>query len=76
MWYCEAKLREAIKAETFRIYVTDALKVITENTAKTGGGSVLTMRYADLDKPVEVKTGYEIAEEILRRNGLYIENPS
>lgn len=37
--------------KAYKIYVSDALKVIAENTAKFGGGSTLTVRYYDIINP-------------------------
>ena len=39
------------KDKAYRLYVTDALKIITENTAKANGGTYLTGRYAELIEP-------------------------
>lgn len=33
--------------ETYQIYVTDCLRMISENTAKQSGGSYIPKRYAD-----------------------------
>ena len=48
--------------------MTDALKLITENTAKNVGGSMLTMRYCDIidrEKPQEEeKSADEIIDNI------------
>ena len=60
------------KEKAFKIYITDALRILTENTAKQSGGSYLTARYADLIEPKkeETRTGNEIIvdlKEKLRR---------
>lgn len=52
----------------FRIYVTDALKVIAENTAKQSGGYTMNIRYADMIKKDKVKPEKEetrTADEII-----------
>lgn len=51
------------KEKAYRLYVTDALKIITENTAKANGGSYLTGRYAELIEPKKEET--RTAEEII-----------
>lgn len=56
----------------FKAYITDALRLITENTAKQVGGSYLTARYADIIEPKkeEKRTANEIIvdlKEKLRR---------
>lgn len=52
--------------QAYRVYVTDALKAITENTAKYAGGSYMKARYYDAEnpKPVETRTGNEIIAQM------------
>lgn len=58
------------------MYVTEALKILTENTAKTvRGGSMIAERYYDIinGKTLEhreTKTGDEIVRDIVERGGL------
>lgn len=55
-------LKKQAQEKAYRIYVTDALKAIAENTAKYAGGSYMKNRYYDFEnpKPVETRTGNEI----------------
>ena len=55
-------LKKQSQEQVYRIYVTDALKTITENTAKYAGGSYMKARYFDLEnpKPGETRTPDEI----------------
>jgi hypothetical protein len=48
--------------KAYKMYITDALKIIAENTAKQVGGSYLTARYAEIIEPVkqETRTANEI----------------
>lgn len=48
--------------KAYRIYVTDALKIIGENTARYAGGSYMKIRYFDIEepKPRETRTPEEI----------------
>lgn len=71
MEHCIASFRidEKRKQEdlAFRIYVTDALKVISENTAKMSRGACLTKRFADvlqLGKKSKPKTTKEVIGNI------------
>ena len=52
--------------KAYRIYVTEALKVVAENTAKPYGGRVLTLRYAEIiDKtPKDERTADDIVSGI------------
>ena len=55
-------LKKQDQEKAYRVYVTDALKAITENTAKYAGGSYIKARYLDLEdqKPEETRTPDEI----------------
>jgi phosphoribosylformylglycinamidine (FGAM) synthase PurS component len=55
----------------YRIYVTDALKMLTENTARqVSDGKYYDLRWWDaLNKKSEEKSAEEIAEEILKGIG-------
>lgn len=53
----------------YRYYITDALKVIGENTANIGGGSHLTVRFYELLHPAakDDRTGDEIVDDVLSK---------
>jgi hypothetical protein len=40
--------REHIRDTSYKTYVTDALRIICENTAKFGGGTSMTSRWAEV----------------------------
>lgn len=64
--HCVAFLKNKAYEKAYRIYVTDALKAIADNTANYNGGSTLSMRYADIiseEKPDE-RTEEEIINDI------------
>ena len=49
------------KEKAYQIYVTDALKLIAENTSKISGGSYLSKRYIDVIEPhIEKRTAKEV----------------
>lgn len=60
-------MRRINEDRIYKIYVTDALKIIAENTAKFGGGSVLRSRYYDLISEEIEAEPEETAEEIINR---------
>ena len=66
MRYVEARISQEMRSKAYRIYVTDGLKLISENTAKYAGGSAFKQRYFDLfnKQPEETRTGEEIILEI------------
>lgn len=58
--------------KAYRVYISDAVRLISENTARYGGGRYVTARFADiLDPPEPVKVddrpAVEIAADIWRR---------
>lgn len=66
MRYVAAKVQERSLEKAYRIYSTDSLKMISENTSKYAGGTFPSIRYADIiKKPVpETRTGEEIINGI------------
>lgn len=51
------------------MYVTDALKLIAENTAKYAGGGYIQKRYADVITPQkeETRTPEEVTNYMLKK---------
>lgn len=74
MRYATARFNQHQRDLAYRIYVTDCLRIISENTAKIGGGSYITAKFADIinPKPVDNRTGEEIAAEIINRAGIEV----
>ena len=66
MRYVNAKAQKESEAKAYRIYVTDGIKMISENTAKTGKASYFQKRYIEVIKPVpeETRTADEIIDGI------------
>lgn len=67
-----ALLREEARERLFKTYVTDTLRILTENVAKLGGGSYMPVRWIDLEmpKPQDERSGDEIAADVIKRIGL------
>lgn len=65
---------EDLHAETYRVYVSDTLRIISENTARFGGGTFAKQRYYDVINPPKVdgRSGDEIAADIIERAGLKV----
>ena len=63
-----AVLKQRMQEEVYRIYVTDALRILSENTARMlqFGGTYLKARYAEIidPKPADPRTGEEIVDGI------------
>ena len=59
------------KERKYRAYVTDALRLIGENTAKLSAGSYLVSRWVESNETKETpKSGDDIAKDIINRAGL------
>ena len=61
-----------MQEKAYKIYVTDSLRIIGENTAKFAGGGYLKSRWADVvdSRPKEARTGEEIVAEVIKKSGL------
>lgn len=60
-------LRERSTRRAFENYVTDALRIVTENTARMGrGGSYLKTKFSDIlnPKPEDKRAPKEIVEHL------------
>ena len=74
MRYAVAHYQSQQRDLAYRIYVTDCLRIISENTAKMGGGSYITAKFEDIInlKPVDNRTGEEIAADIIKQAGIEV----
>lgn len=74
MRYVIARFNQHQRDLAYRIYVTDCLRIISENTAKMGGGSYITAKFPDIinPKPVDNRTGEEIAADIIKLAGIEV----
>ena len=74
MRYAIARYQSQQRDLAYRFYVSECLRIISENTAKMGGGSYITAKLADIinPKPVDNRTGEEIAADIIRRAGIEV----
>ena len=74
MRYAMARYQSQQRDLAYRIYVSDCLRIISENAAKMCGGSYITNKLADIinPKPVDNRTGEEIAADIIKRAGIEV----
>ena len=59
-----ASYNERQRREVLHIYITDALKVIAENTAWFSGGDVINARYYDIMHPKPEVSAAEVRKKI------------
>ena len=73
-----ARIKEKARNDAYRIYVTDALRLVAENTARYASGDYIKARYADIIEPKKQdnRTCEEITADIVARCGLTIKKAS
>ena len=74
MRYAMARYQSQQRDLAYRIYVAECLRIISENTAKMGGGPYITAKFEDIinPKPVDNRAGEEIAADIINRAGIEV----
>ncbi len=71
--HCISRYKHKQEEKEYRAYITDSLMTICNNFATAWGGEKITVRYVDLRKPIDTRTGDEIALDIIKRAGLSFE---
>ena len=74
MRYAMARYQSQQRDLAYRIYVTECLRMVTENTAKISNGSYTVAKFEDIINPkhVDNRTGEEIASDIIKRSGIEV----
>ena len=74
MRYVTTRYQSQQRDLIYRIYVTNCLRIMTENTAKQAGGNYMTDEYTDLIHPKKKdnRTGNEIAADVIRNAGIKV----
>ena len=74
MRYAAARFNQHQRETVYRIYVSDCLRMISENTANFAKGSYVQKRYADfLKTPTkDNRTGEQIAADVIKKAGLVV----
>ena len=72
--FCISLFQKEQEDKAVKIYYAECLRIITENTAKMGGGNYITVKLADIvsPKPVDKRTGEEIAADIIKLAGIEV----
>lgn len=76
MRYAKARFKQCQREEAYRIYVSECARITTENTARMAGkeAKYMSVKLNDLinPKPVDDRSGDEIANDILSRAGIEV----
>lgn len=67
MRYAESRFLTFQREETYRIFVTESLKLIAENTAAFAGGKIIKTSYAEILKNTSKPVSNESYDEIIAR---------
>ena len=72
--FCISLFQKEQEDKAVKIYYAECLRIISENTAKMGGGSYITVKLADIINPklVDNRAGEEIAADIIKRAGIEV----
>lgn len=74
MRYAQARYNQHQRDLAYRIFVSEGLRILTENTAKMTQGAYLTVNFLDIinPKPKDERSGAEIASDVLTRAGIEV----
>lgn len=73
MRYAKAKIRTELTQTAYRIYISDTLKVIAENTARSvPEGKYPTKRLVEILHPVKERSAEEIIESVIKNAELVV----
>lgn len=64
-----ALLKQQAKDDAYKAYITEALRIISENTARYTGGGYIKVKYTDIinPRPEEKRTRTEIIDQMKLR---------
>lgn len=68
--HCIDAYAQMMEDRRYRAYVTDALMIMTENTAKFAGGKHMTTRWIEEYLPKDTRTAEEVVADVIRNAGL------
>lgn len=68
--YCVTRFLQKEREKQYRTYMADVLMTLNNNLARAFGGNMVTVKYADLNKPVDTRSGDDIAVDVMTAAGL------
>lgn len=63
---------QEIKEETYRVYISDSLRLMVNNIAKFAGGYTIEQRYINIINPAQERTPTEIVEDAVKRSKIKV----
>ena len=72
--FCISLFQKEQEDKAVKIYYAECFRIITENTAKMGGGSFMQAKLKEIidPKPVDKRTGEQIVADIIKKAGLEV----
>lgn len=76
MRYAVSKIQTQDIDTAYRVYMADAIRMLTESNSRFAGGPYRRDRFADIltavFEPPETRSGNEIAKEVIEKAGLVV----
>lgn len=72
--FCISLFQKEHEEKAVKIYFAECLRIISKNTARYAGDSYMSVKLSDIinPKPVEKRTGEEIAADIIKLAGIEV----
>lgn len=67
-------IKKHCEEHAYKVYTAECLRMLTENTAKLSNGRYVTKSFSEIIqvKPVDKRTGDEIAMDVIKKAGLKV----
>lgn len=67
-------LKQSCEQDAYKTYVAECMRMMTENTAKFAGGRYMSLSFGEMlrPKPIDNRTGDEIAMDVIKKAGLKV----
>lgn len=71
--YVLGKVKQEYEEYRYKVYVTDCLQAMAENTANFAGGMKFRYRWADIiDGNIDTRTAEEVVHDVINNSGLKV----
>jgi len=77
LYFINKLIDERVKDELYRVYITDALKTIADNTARIAGGSSMKRRWYEIanpkaNEPAHIDNACDFVQNALDKAGIKV----